>query len=61
MVMSSTRPDYRLHDVRIRERLLAEGVITEKDIKAYMKDLPDVAGEAEFSEVRLHEDEEKEG
>jgi len=34
-------------DVRVRERNLRKGVLDEKDIEKYLKELPDSAGNAE--------------
>ena len=34
-------------DVRVRDRNLRKGVLEEKDVEKYLKDLPDVAANAE--------------
>jgi hypothetical protein len=36
-----------IHDVRVRERNLKAGTITEKDIEKYISTLPDLADQAE--------------
>lgn len=36
-----------IHDVRVRERNLKNGTITEKDIEKYVAGLPDLADQAE--------------
>ncbi len=36
-----------IHDVRVRERNLKNGTITEKDVEKYVAGLPDLADQAE--------------
>lgn len=36
-----------IHDVRVRERNLKSGAITEKDVEKYVAGLPDLADQAE--------------
>ena len=44
--MTSQKTPWDL-DVRVRERNLRKGVLEEKDIEKYLKDLPDSAANAE--------------
>jgi hypothetical protein len=42
--------DEKQHDLRIRDRLLAEGKVKSTDIQKYLKDLPDDEKNASFSD-----------
>ncbi len=55
MVKANAHTDYRLYDVRVRRRLLDAGIIKQKDVDKFLAGLPDMADEAEPSEVQLHE------
>jgi len=44
--MTSQKTPWDL-DVRVRERNLRKGVLDEKDVEKYLKDLPDVAANAD--------------
>jgi hypothetical protein len=44
--MTSQKTPWDL-DVRVRERNLRKGVLEEKDVEKHLKDLPDVAANAE--------------
>ena len=44
--MSSQKTSWDL-DIRIRERNLQKGILSPKDIERHLKDLPDVAANAE--------------
>lgn len=50
--------DEKFYDVRVYERHIKEGNITEKDYENYLKSLPDVSDKSEFLVL---EDEEKDG
>jgi hypothetical protein len=38
-------------DVRVRERNLRKGVLDEKDLEKYLKELPDAGGNAETVQI----------
>lgn len=38
--------EYFKYDVRIRERMLAKGLLSEKDLQSHLESLPDVEAEA---------------
>ena len=42
-----TNPNPWIHDVRVRERNLNKGILTEKDVEKHLASLPDVADQAE--------------
>ncbi len=42
-----TNPNPWIHDVRVRERNLNKGILTEKDVEKHLAGLPDVADQAE--------------
>jgi len=44
--MNNTKTPWDL-DVRVRERNLRKGVLDEKDVEKYLKELPDAAANAE--------------
>lgn len=39
----------KLHDVRLRDKLLTEGKISQKDIDSYLKEIADEAANAEYT------------
>lgn len=45
--MSQKNPSPAAYDVRVRERNLRDGIITEKDVEKYVTQLPDLADQAE--------------
>jgi hypothetical protein len=45
-VMTSQKTPWDL-DVRVRERNIRKGVLDDKDVEKYLKELPDVAANAE--------------
>jgi hypothetical protein len=51
--MVNDRPEHRLFDVRLRNRLLAAGVLSQKDVEKFESKLPDLADAADTSDVQL--------
>lgn len=46
----------KLNDVRLRDKLIAEGKITKQQVDEYMKALPDETDKASWTEVEEQED-----
>ncbi len=47
MTQKNPNPNPWIHDVRVRERNLNKGILTEKDVEKHLASLPDVADQAE--------------
>lgn len=54
------KKDEKFYDVRVYERHIKEGNITEKDHEKYLKSLPDVSDKSEFLIVEDKEENEEE-